>query len=935
MSLLPNQGYSPILANLQPANVAIEKDAYGDAARGFAQAASNLAQGIAGIQKDVAAAQNAKAMGEYELAVSALDEAVANGDINTVELERHLNQLNKKYATRLDASDRTAILNTRSNLKRHISLEDKAQEQIQTANIDIIEENAKKYAELFPTKAATMNVEERANEMVKFVEASSRTMELLRAADSISQLKPEEQEQIRKTFNADLISRLDRVNAADDKLLSIGDWAGGQKEYANALMRELGLDPRMANYIADKEYETIRNLEETYGKGVETHKNTLMNILAIQEAPMKSVVDNLKTAAVLDKNAANALTELAFLQAKKRGLGKYTEDGFKWDIGALQKSIVSTLVPGGKIQTTLANGLPAEIVPAITPSSYKLGWTRASGASAIDDPLKQLINMASVGSLNAQNKVAITEQQDASDADVANSLHNKSREDIINIAKNSKGLYDMSLQYVSAYKATNKPEVQQAVKDHSTEALKLYLMSGLKKLENDLQTSTLFENDWWIRVVDGKVRVFEKNTWRNIKGGKKMITGADGSQWFDITDERGLLGIGEGPQTVFRASAAELERSGTALINAGVMSQEDFNALLENTVNQMYPEGGYGTENTVVDTALAVGGAIEKGFQYASGARAAEWVASKFVDRSEKDKKGTLRDTILTPEEQDKVMNILGLFSASFTPTPKEREGVLQIGWGTPVDFFQTPEGRKAAPVLAPEFWERFSKDPYDLEINQGEAMNIKWFELHQAGVLEGSPTTLDKIKKGLTPPAEVFGEVVEAGVGAPGKALFTLGTEIGESAAKTDIRKEQEALELTNPGNIKASKANAWEGKTGQTYEKKGAEFETFESPEMGFRAMFKLLETYQNKYGANTIEKIIGKWDNGNKKYIKDLEQTTRMTKDEPIDLANKEQMVELAYKMSLIEKGYKQWKKYSREQVEAGYDLAFPERYFVPRY
>lgn len=934
MSLLPNQGYSPILANLQPANVAIEQDAYGDAARGFSQAASNMAQLLAGAQTDIAKAQNAKAKGEYELAVSALDEAVANGDINAVELERHLNQLNKKYATRLEASDRTAILNTRSNLKRKIALEDKAQEQIQTANIDIIKGQANKYAELFPTLALNMTTEERAQAMDEFTAASARVVEALRVSDDISKLPEEQQEEIFKVFSKDLFSRLDRVNKSDDALLSVGDWAGGQRAYTDALINE-GFDPRQASYIADISYAPLRNIEEAYGKNIEARKKTLLDIIAVNQAKEKETLDTLGLIAPYDSKAQDTLREYAYLKGQAAGLGKIEDGKYQWNKTAIFSSVASSLTKDGKVRTTLANGQTAYVVPTITPASYKLGWVRANSASPSDDPLTQVMGMTAMGALNSQNKVAITEQQGASDADVANSLKNKSREDIINIAKNSKGLYDMSLQYVSAYKATNKPEVQQAVKDHSTEALKIYLMSGLKKLENDLQTSTLFENDWWIRVVDGKVRVFEKDTWRNIKGGKKTITDANGDQWFDITDERGLMGIGEGPQTVFRASAAELERAGTALINAGVMSQADFNALLENTVNQLYPEGGYGTENTVMETALGVGGAIEKGFQYASGAKAAEWVASKLVERSEKDRKGTLRDTVLTPEEQDKVMNILGLFSASFTPTPKEREGVLQIGWGTPVDFFQTPEGRKAAPVLAPEFWERFSKDPYDLEINQGEAMNIKWFELHQAGVLEGSPTTLDRIKKGLTPPAEIFGEAVEAGVGAPGKALFTLGTETGESYAKTNIKREQEALELTNPGNIKASKANAWEGKTGQTYEKKGDKFETFESPEMGFRAMFKLLETYKNKYGADTIEKIIGKWDKGNKKYIKDLEQTTRMAKDEPIDLANKEQMVELAYKMSLIEKGYAQWKKYSREQVKAGYDLAFPEGYFVPRY
>ena len=154
------------------------------------------------------------------------------------------------------------------------------------------------------------------------------------------------------------------------------------------------------------------------------------------------------------------------------------------------------------------------------------------------------------------------------------------------------------------------------------------------------------------------------------------------------------------------------------------------------------------------------------------------------------------------------------------------------------------------------------------------------------------------------------------------------LSPEAQKETQSADIRQEQEALELTNPGNIKASNANAWEGKTGLTYEKRGDTFETFESPEMGFRAMFKLLETYKNKYGADTIEKIIARWDEGNVNYIKDLEQTTRIARDEVIDLRDKEKMVSLVYKMALLEKGVKQWKKYSREQVAAGYDLAFPE-------
>lgn len=61
------------------------------------------------------------------------------------------------------------------------------------------------------------------------------------------------------------------------------------------------------------------------------------------------------------------------------------------------------------------------------------------------------------------------------------------------------------------------------------------------------------------------------------------------------------------------------------------------------------------------------------------------------------------------------------------------------------------------------------------------------------------------------------------------------------------------------NPGNIKKS-ASTWLGKVGND-----GTFETFDTAENGIRAMARLLRTYRNNYGLNTIRGIIQRWTAG----------------------------------------------------------------------
>jgi hypothetical protein len=59
------------------------------------------------------------------------------------------------------------------------------------------------------------------------------------------------------------------------------------------------------------------------------------------------------------------------------------------------------------------------------------------------------------------------------------------------------------------------------------------------------------------------------------------------------------------------------------------------------------------------------------------------------------------------------------------------------------------------------------------------------------------------------------------------------------------------------NPGNIRKSPTK-WLGEVDGTDDA----FETFQSPELGIRAIVRILLTYQRRHGLDTIEEMIGRW-------------------------------------------------------------------------
>jgi hypothetical protein len=77
------------------------------------------------------------------------------------------------------------------------------------------------------------------------------------------------------------------------------------------------------------------------------------------------------------------------------------------------------------------------------------------------------------------------------------------------------------------------------------------------------------------------------------------------------------------------------------------------------------------------------------------------------------------------------------------------------------------------------------------------------------------------------------------------------------------------------NPGNLVLTN-EAWNGKIPNA-QNTDQRFEQFYKLPYGYRAMIKLLINYIDRFGRNTITKIIQEWDLGNPSYISFLVQET----------------------------------------------------------
>lgn len=108
------------------------------------------------------------------------------------------------------------------------------------------------------------------------------------------------------------------------------------------------------------------------------------------------------------------------------------------------------------------------------------------------------------------------------------------------------------------------------------------------------------------------------------------------------------------------------------------------------------------------------------------------------------------------------------------------------------------------------------------------------------------------------------------------------------------------------NPGNIRHG--SKWQG---LSIEQTDKDFCQFISPEYGIRAIYKLLQTYQKKYGLNTIKTIINRYappnENNTAGYINRASKEIGIEADNSINTQLKNVTIPLAVAIVNIELGY----------------------------
>ena len=134
-------------------------------------------------------------------------------------------------------------------------------------------------------------------------------------------------------------------------------------------------------------------------------------------------------------------------------------------------------------------------------------------------------------------------------------------------------------------------------------------------------------------------------------------------------------------------------------------------------------------------------------------------------------------------------------------------------------------------------------------------------------------------------------------------------------------MMKKSRGLRNYNPGNIRISRITKFKGERRPSQDKA---FKQFTSMTYGYRAMFVIVRTYYNKYGLNTIRKIITRWapstENDTANYISKVSQWSGIGPDATLELSSKAMMCAVVAAMSRIENGVQA----DMKEVRSGYDL-----------
>lgn len=126
--------------------------------------------------------------------------------------------------------------------------------------------------------------------------------------------------------------------------------------------------------------------------------------------------------------------------------------------------------------------------------------------------------------------------------------------------------------------------------------------------------------------------------------------------------------------------------------------------------------------------------------------------------------------------------------------------------------------------------------------------------------------------------------------------------------------------LRNCNPLNIEIN-SDKFQGEVTPSQDKR---FKQFRTMEYGYRAAFRILLTYKEKYNLKTLRQWIARWappsENNTENYIKSVSTNAKVFSDVEIDTKNKDVMCRIVAAMSRVENGVPA----VMSEVEQGYDL-----------
>lgn len=124
------------------------------------------------------------------------------------------------------------------------------------------------------------------------------------------------------------------------------------------------------------------------------------------------------------------------------------------------------------------------------------------------------------------------------------------------------------------------------------------------------------------------------------------------------------------------------------------------------------------------------------------------------------------------------------------------------------------------------------------------------------------------------------------------------------------------------NPGNIDRN-STVWKG---MAREQEDSRFITFESPEYGIRAIAKIILTYHDKYGYDTVREIIDRWappeENDTSSYINHVASDLSVDPDDKINVQSPQTMEILVRAIIAHENGRV---IYDDKTIQDGIDMA----------